>query len=190
MWYFRYRSDSHTSPKIWNLICWRGRGATEGLSRCHCRQKGRWRRWLMTWLTNAGHDSRHQPVNCAGLGVSIHPSHNLIPPRQSLTSRAPTRISDRRQLLRLKLLKSNHILQSSCVHKSRWVSRLRLTNVSDPKLLPQWSSHQRQIFATYLSYRVKGKISSKVKIRDRHRAKAGSTVSKQFISQFTLISTV
>ena len=55
-----------------------------------------WRRWLMTWLTNAGHDSRHQPVNCAGLGVSIHPSQNLIPPRQSLTSRAPTRISDRR----------------------------------------------------------------------------------------------
>ena len=96
-----------------------GEGATEGLSRCHCRQKGRWRRWLMTWLTNAGHDSRHQPVNCAGLGVSIHPSHNLIPPRQSLTSRAPARISDRPQLLRLKLLKSNHILQSSCVHKSR-----------------------------------------------------------------------
>ena len=36
---------------------------------------------LMTWETNAGPDSHHQWVNCARLGVSIHPHHPLIGPR-------------------------------------------------------------------------------------------------------------
>ena len=42
---------------------------------------GWWRGWLMRGMIVT-----HQPVNCARLGVSIHPLQNLIPPRQ----RGPT----------------------------------------------------------------------------------------------------